>query len=395
VLKGIKNGRLGPSITHLLFTDDSIFFAWSDKESVDALHRTLNTFCDGSGQRINLEKSTIFFGNGCQEILKEEVKQKLGVFNETLQDPYLGMPTQIGRSPIITFRYLFYHMWRRVSGLPDRPLSKMGNEIMLKAFIQAIPTYVMSCFLLPIATCEEMRKIIVGFWWDFKDGKRKMHWRSWEWLSSPKNIRGMGFQDMELFNQAMLGRQCWRLLTEPNSLCARVLKGRYFPDGDFWNAPCPRSASYTWRSILHGRKLVMRGIMWGIGDGSTTWIKHDRWILGTPPCLVNSLVPISGGQTVASLIESRSWNEDYVQTIFWRFWQIRFCRFQSVSLARTISLLGLTTRLVFTRFGRCTSWLVGMLPLSHGAVEAVACPLARPWNRRTGRRFGLFVHLGR
>jgi hypothetical protein len=222
-----------------VFTDDSIFFRWSDKKSVDALHCTLNTFCDGLGQRINLEKSTIFFSNGCQERVKEEVKQKLGVFNETLQDSYLGMPTQIGRSPIITFRYLFDSMWRHVSGLLDMPLSKMGNEIMLKAFIQAIPTYVMSCFLLLVATCEEMRKIIADFWWGFKDGKRKMHWRSWEWLSSSRNIRGMGFQDMELFNQAMLGRQCWRLLTEPDSLCARVLKGCYFPDGDFWNAPAP------------------------------------------------------------------------------------------------------------------------------------------------------------
>src|SRR5664279_1478353 len=61
-LQGIKNGRLGPSISHLLFADDSIFFARSDKRSVDTLHRVLKTYCEGSGQKINLEKSTIFFG---------------------------------------------------------------------------------------------------------------------------------------------------------------------------------------------------------------------------------------------------------------------------------------------------------------------------------------------
>jgi hypothetical protein len=48
-LQGIKNGRLGPSISHLLFADYSIFFARSDKRSVDALHRTLKLYCDGSG----------------------------------------------------------------------------------------------------------------------------------------------------------------------------------------------------------------------------------------------------------------------------------------------------------------------------------------------------------
>jgi hypothetical protein len=67
-LQGLKNGRLGPSISHLLFADDSIFFARSDKRSVDALQRTLALYCDGSGQKINLDKSTIFFGSGCRRI---------------------------------------------------------------------------------------------------------------------------------------------------------------------------------------------------------------------------------------------------------------------------------------------------------------------------------------
>jgi hypothetical protein len=55
-----KMTDLYPTISHLLFADDSIFFGGSDKISIDALHRTRNTFCDGSCQGINLENSTIF-----------------------------------------------------------------------------------------------------------------------------------------------------------------------------------------------------------------------------------------------------------------------------------------------------------------------------------------------
>jgi hypothetical protein len=82
--------------------------------------------------------------------------------------------------------------WWCANGLSHMPFSRMGNEIMLKV-VWSIPTYVMRCFQLPFATCEDMRKIIADYWCCFKDGKSKMHLRSWEWLWSPKNMGGMRF----------------------------------------------------------------------------------------------------------------------------------------------------------------------------------------------------------
>lgn len=255
-LQGIRNGRSGPPISHLLFADDSIFFAKSDTRSVDVLDSTLNLFCQGSGQLINKDKSSIFFGNHCPTDVKHGVKARLGINNEVRQDTYLGMPTSVGCSPVATFKFLLDKAWKCMHGWSDRPLSRAGKETLLKSKIQAIPTFVMSCFRLPVATCETFRQLVADEWWGREDGRRKLHWRSWDWLSAPKALGGMGFRDMVLFNQAMLAKQGWNLLTDPDSLCARVLKGRYFPQGDFWNAAAPRSASYTWRSILFGRDLL-------------------------------------------------------------------------------------------------------------------------------------------
>lgn len=46
----------------------------------------------------------------------------------------------------------------------------------------------------------------------------------------------MGFRAFEMFNQAMLAKQGSRLIAMPESLCSRILKGKYFHDNDFMSA---------------------------------------------------------------------------------------------------------------------------------------------------------------
>jgi hypothetical protein len=147
---------------------------------VESLKNTLKTFCDGSSQKINLDKSSVFFGNHCQDHIKERVKNTLGVQSEILNDFYLGMPTSVGRSPTVTFNFLLDMIWKRLNGVVDRPLSRAGKEVFLKSVIQAIPTYAMSCFQIPITNCDKMRSTIANEWWGMEEGKRKLHWRSWE-----------------------------------------------------------------------------------------------------------------------------------------------------------------------------------------------------------------------
>jgi hypothetical protein len=77
----------------------------------------------------------------------------------------------------------------------------------------------------------------------------------------------MGFWDYADFNQALLAKQVWHMVTKPDSLCSRVLRARYFAEGGFWNARCPKRSSYTWRSILHGRDLLREGVVWRVGNG--------------------------------------------------------------------------------------------------------------------------------
>jgi hypothetical protein len=136
----------------------------------------------------------------------------------------------------------------------------------IKACAQAIPTFSMSCFDLTKNLCEEMSMMICRFWWAQHDKENKVHRLRWETLTKPKTEGGLGFRDPYGFNLAMLARQGWRMLTTPDSLCACVLKAKYYPNTSILEAVAQPVISYLWRSILKCVTLLKEGLIWRIGD---------------------------------------------------------------------------------------------------------------------------------
>lgn len=138
--------------------------------------------------------------------------------------------------------------------------------MLLKSIALALPIYSMNVFRLPKEVCEEINGILAKFWWGKSDG-RGMHWYAWKRVCVPKREGGLGFRDLETFNQALLGKQVWRILQHPSCLMERVLKARYFPNCSILNAVQKPKAFYAWKSILYGKELIAKGMRYIIGDG--------------------------------------------------------------------------------------------------------------------------------
>ncbi|KAH0996447.1 hypothetical protein GBA52_020311 [Prunus armeniaca] len=59
----------------------------------------------------------------------------------------------------------------------------------------------------------------------------------------------------------MVAKQVWHILEHPISLVGRMLKARYFPNGDFKQAIAGPSPSMIWKAILWGRDVVDDGLV--------------------------------------------------------------------------------------------------------------------------------------
>lgn len=90
--------------------------------------------------------------------------------------------------------------------------------------------------------------------------------------------RGSWVQRHYAFNLAMLAKQSWRLLKDPDSLCAQVLKAKYFANTSVMEAKPKANMSYSWRSILRGLQVIKQGMIWRVSNGCNLNIWKDPWL---------------------------------------------------------------------------------------------------------------------
>ncbi|XP_027102976.1 uncharacterized protein [Coffea arabica] len=163
-----------------------------------------------SGQAINYEKSIVFFSANTSKEMRKNICTALGNMKEAASGKYLDLPMLIGRSKQQVFGYIEQKMKDKLQGWKRNLLSPAGKETLIKSVAMALPTYTMSCFKIP----------------------------------KVKGRGDLGFRDLEKFNEALLAKQMWRILTNPNLLVSKVMKAKYLTKPQNWSKDPPKAASW-------------------------------------------------------------------------------------------------------------------------------------------------------
>ncbi|KAK3199848.1 hypothetical protein Dsin_023263 [Dipteronia sinensis] len=217
---GIRSSRGGLLIGHLFFAYYSILFSRVSKYCSLKILRILEVYERGSGQQINLQKSKLTFTPNVLSSHMSETQNLLGVNVCNCQDKYLCLPSMVGRNKRLLFNDIKDRVWKKFRGWNDSMFSFDGNEVLIKAVAQAVPTYAMSIFQIHVGLCKDLSSMFSKFLWGSKGGNRKIS----------------------------------------------------------WDATIKKGCSHIWRSLLWGRSLLSKGIRWVVGDGNNIHVFKDQWI---------------------------------------------------------------------------------------------------------------------
>ncbi|XP_019200084.1 PREDICTED: uncharacterized protein LOC109193683 [Ipomoea nil] len=258
----------------------------------------------------------------------------LGMREGTLNGNYLGLPSVIGRNKREILGFIKDKVLGRSNSLTHKFLPRAWREVLLKNVIQAIPSFAMSVFLLPIEMGKDIEKIMNSFWWGgVGENHKGIRWKSWDRLSVPKRWGVMGFRKIREFNLAMLEKQAWRLIDHSSSLLSRTYKAKYYPNCTFLEAQLGSNPSFVWCSIHEVQPILQRGFAALIHPAGSSWnIPLITSLFNQEDMNLITSIPLSntrlndkiiwmedekGKYTVRSFYKTLTDDHDFDQAPFW------------------------------------------------------------------------------
>jgi hypothetical protein len=275
--KGIKAGRSGPMVSHLMFADDLLLFGEASEEQMCCVMATLQTFCNMSGQEISQDKTSVLFSKNVTRGLRNKILSISGFKETNCFGKYLGVPL-IGKAPKrADYQYLLDQVSNKLASWKAKQLSFAGRVTLAKSVIEAVPIYPMMSSKIPKSCVEDIQKMQRHFIWGDTEEKKRFHAIGWDKLTVPKWKGGLGLRKLHEMNKACLLKLGWKYQQDSDEYWCCVLKGKYGGRNSASNETRVTDSA-LWKNLTELNPILEKFSYWCVGDGRLIDAWSEAWI---------------------------------------------------------------------------------------------------------------------
>ncbi|XP_059446415.1 uncharacterized protein LOC132177961 [Corylus avellana] len=130
-IRGVPTSKKGHRLNHLFFADDSLLFCRAGKCHWNRLTKLLKSYEDASGQKLNKEKTDVFFRRNTSNVSKQKILDISGIPLSQRFDTYLGLPALVGKSRTAAFKNIKDRVWKRLQDWKLKFLSQARKESLI------------------------------------------------------------------------------------------------------------------------------------------------------------------------------------------------------------------------------------------------------------------------
>ncbi|XP_074318032.1 uncharacterized protein LOC141654816 [Silene latifolia] len=262
-----------------------------NSKSCESLDKVIKDYCHASGQVINDNKSSMMLSSTSSLSFARKCLKTFNIPCNTNLGSYLGIPTDVGLSGGIKskreiFEFIIDKVRKRLSSWNCILLSSAGRLALISSVLSSLSVYFLSVFKIPVSVTKRLDAILSNFWWAGHKKSPSISWCSRLFLSQPKRNGGLGIRRMKEFNQALLAKIGWRMITHPNSILCKSIGAKYglkWRDGDLAFNDGKSNSSWGWKGIVWGLQLIKPHLAWNFSSFSDLGVWNTKWVHGTVP----------------------------------------------------------------------------------------------------------------
>ena len=141
----------------------------------------------------------------------------------------------------------------------------------------------MSFYGLPMGVEKRMNFFRARLLWQENNDKKKYHLVKCAEVCKPKDMGGLGIENLAFMNRALLCKWWWKIYNTKGLWQENILK-KYQGNKATGNISAKQGDSQFWRELLKHRDHFTSLCKFVVGDGGNTRFREDWWIGSAPLC---------------------------------------------------------------------------------------------------------------